>query len=298
MTGFGKGEASDATRSYSVQLKSVNNRFLELGLKLPSDFWGYEAEARTLLQSGVSRGKVDMHWKETTLEAQPSRAQVDLDQARAWQASLRSLAQELGLPQELRLETLTRLPGVLGVGAGDSARNTHADEEAEAAERWKGMRGALAQAVAALQASREGEGAALGVELKALLADGEARVDQIEAGSAALQAGFTERIRKRMAQVLETVGADDPRVIAEAALLADKADIREELVRYRAHSVEFRRLLEAKEPVGKKLDFLCQELLREVNTMGSKSPEASLTQAVVGLKSVVERLKEQVQNVE
>jgi uncharacterized protein (TIGR00255 family) len=292
MTGFGKGEASDAVRSYSVQLKSVNNRFLELGLKLPADFWAYEAEARALLQSGVSRGKVDMHWKESALSAEAPKAQVNMDQARAWQQSLRMLAQELGLPQELRLETLTRLPGVLGGDAGAT------DDDAESAQRWKGMRSALAQAVAALQASREGEGAALSVELKALLADGEARVEAIEAGSGALQAGFAERTRKRMAQILETVGADDPRVIAEAALLADKADIREELVRYRAHSVEFRRLLEAKEPVGKKLDFLCQELLREVNTMGSKSPEASLTQAVVGLKSVVERLKEQVQNVE
>jgi len=295
MTGFGKGEASDAARSFSVQLKSVNNRFLELGLKLPSDFWAFEAEARALLQSGVSRGKVDMHWKESSLAAEAPKAQVDMDQARAWQQSLRTLAQELGLPQELRLETLTRLPGVLGA---DAARTGGADEDAQAAERWKGMRAALAQAVAALQASREGEGAALSAELKALLADGEARVTAIESGSAALQAGFAERTRKRMAQVLETVGADDPRVIAEAALLADKADIREELVRYRAHSAEFRRLLEAKEPVGKKLDFLCQELLREVNTMGSKSPEASLTQAVVGLKSVVERIKEQVQNVE
>jgi uncharacterized protein (TIGR00255 family) len=292
MTGFGKGESSDAARSYSVQLKSVNNRFLELGLKLPSEFWAYEAEARALLQSGVSRGKVDMHWKESVLAAEVPKAQVDLDKARAWKLALQSLAEELGLSMELRLETMTRLPGVLG-GEGPAA-----DSEAEAAERWKGMRGALAQAVAALQASREGEGAALGAELKNLLSDGESRVEAIEAGSVALQAGFAERIRKRMAQVLETVGPEDPRVIAEAALLADKADIREELVRYRAHSAEFRRLLEAPEPVGKKLDFLCQELLREVNTMGSKSPEASLTQAVVGLKSVVERLKEQVQNVE
>jgi uncharacterized protein (TIGR00255 family) len=98
--------------------------------------------------------------------------------------------------------------------------------------------------------------------------------------------------------VLETVGPDDPRVIAEAALLADKADIREELVRFDTHVAEFRRLLSEEKTAGKKLDFLCQELLREANTMGSKSPEASLTQAVVGLKSVIERLKEQVQNVE
>ncbi len=97
---------------------------------------------------------------------------------------------------------------------------------------------------------------------------------------------------------MERLSPDDPRLVMEVALLVDKADIREELVRFREHVAEFRRLLEAKEPVGKKLDFLCQELLREVNTMGSKSPEASLTQAVVGLKSIVERVKEQILNVE
>jgi uncharacterized protein (TIGR00255 family) len=199
----------------------------------------------------------------------------------------------LDLPETpLDLWQILRLPGVLGDESPAS------DEPAESERRWQSFKAALEQACARLLESREREGAALAAELEALLDDAGARVDAIEVAAQALQAGFAERLRKRLAQVLEGVPVDDARIIQEAALLADKADIREEVVRFREHVAEFRRLLKAPDPVGKKLDFLCQELLREANTMGSKSPEAGLTQAVVGLKSVVERLKEQVQNVE
>jgi uncharacterized protein (TIGR00255 family) len=183
------------------------------------------------------------------------------------------------------------------LGAAEAAADP-AEAEAVAAARWAGLQSALTQAVAALQASREREGASLKAELEGLLGDGEARVDGIEARSTGLQAAFGERVAKRLAQIIDSLPADDPRVLQEAALLVDKADIREELVRFRTHSGEFRRLLLAPEPAGKKLDFMCQELLREANTMGSKSPDAGLTQAVVGLKAVIERIKEQVQNVE
>ncbi len=294
MTGFGKGEVTDERAVTVVQLKSVNNRFLELGFKLPAELWQHEAEAKAMIQAAISRGKLDVHWRESAPPgAAPAAVGVDSAKAKAWHDAVKGTARELGLPQELSLEALLRLPGVLG-GEGEAKR----DEEAEAARRWKALRTALAQACEQMRASREREGAALAAEMESILKDGEARVAAIEAASLALQAGFAERIRKRMLQVLETVGVDDPRVVQEAALLADKADIREELVRFREHVAEVRRLLAAAEPVGKKLDFLCQELLREANTMGSKSPEAGLTQAVVGLKSVVERLKEQVQNVE
>jgi len=295
MTGFGKGEVTDEKAVTVVQLKSVNNRFLELGLKLPSELWAHEAEAKALIQAALSRGKVDIHWKESALPGAPAAtAAVDTAKATAWRDALQGAARDLGLGEHVSLEQLMKLPGVL-VSEGASR-----DDEGEAGRRWKAFQGALEQACAQMKASREREGAALAAELEGLLKDGEARVAGIESGSTALQAGFAERVKKRMAVVLEQVGQDpqDPRVAQEAALLADKADIREEVVRFREHVAEFRRLLKAAEPVGKKLDFLCQELLREANTMGSKSPEAGLTQAVVGLKSVIERIKEQVQNVE
>jgi uncharacterized protein (TIGR00255 family) len=297
MTGFGKGEVTDEKAVTVVQLKSVNNRFLELGLKLPSELWAHEGDAKAIIQGALSRGKVDVHWRESGLpSAGPSTAGVSVDsaKAKAWRDALQTTARELGLGEHVSLDQLMRLPGVLG------GENGGKEDEAEGARRWKALRAALGEASAQMKASREREGAALAAELEGLLKDGEARVAGIEMGSTALQAAFNDRVKKRMQQVLELVGqgADESRVAAEAALLADKADIREEVVRFREHVAEFRRLLDAAEPVGKKLDFLCQELLREANTMGSKSPEAGLTQAVVGLKSVIERIKEQVQNVE
>jgi uncharacterized protein (TIGR00255 family) len=293
MTGFGKGESQDSRRSYTVQLKSVNNRFLELGLKLPTEFWAHEAEARTLLQASLNRGKVDIHWNESSRSAAAAPGpRVDAARAAAWRDALGKLARDLDVSGRLGLEALIRLPGVLAAGEGESA------EEDDGETRWQGLRKALEGALSALNASRGREGEALAAELRLLLKQAEDAVDGIEKGSARLQQGFAERLRRRIAQVLETLGPDDPRIAMEAALAAERADIREEVVRFRAHTAEFRRLLAASEPSGKRLDFLCQELLREANTMGSKSPEAGLTQAVVGLKSVVERLKEQVQNVE
>jgi uncharacterized protein (TIGR00255 family) len=292
MTGFGKGESQDARRSYTVQLKSVNNRFLELGLKLPPEFWAHEGEARALLQGALTRGKVDIHWKESSLASGAQAPRVDGARAAAWSGALADLAQELDLPGALSLEALLRLPGVLVSGDGEPT------DEGDGEARWQGLRKALVDALAALNESRGREGEALAVELRSLLLDAEACVGGIEKLSLELQQGFAERLRKRIAQILETLGADDPRIAMEAALAADRADIREEVVRFRAHTAEFRRLLGASEASGKRMDFLCQELLREANTMGSKSPEAGLTQAVVGLKSVVERLKEQVQNLE
>jgi uncharacterized protein (TIGR00255 family) len=291
MTGFGKGESQDSRRSYTVQLKSVNNRFLELGLKLPTEFWSHEAEARTLLQASLNRGKVDIHWNESSPGGTSAEPRVNTARAVAWRDSLAGLARTMNLP-ELGLEALIRLPGVLAQG------EEVAEEDGGDETRWAGLRKALLGALAALNASRGREGEALAEELRSLLKNAEDGVDGIEKRSIELQQGFAERLRRRIAQVLETLGPDDPRIAMEAALAVDRADIREEVVRFRAHTAEFRRLLSAAEPSGKRLDFLCQELLREANTMGSKSPEAGLTQAVVGLKSVVERLKEQVQNVE
>lgn len=293
MTGFGKGEAQNALCHYSVQLKSVNNRFLELGLKLGTELWAFEGEARTLIQAKLGRGKVDIVWKDLPLPNAQASVGVDLEKAKAYQGALQQLGKALSLPADLKLESISRLPGVL---TSESEGGPEGDEAA--ALRWGCLKQALVQALEGMQASREREGAALEKELRTLLAQALEATEMIERKSHSLQAGFAEKLKKRLEELMGRLSPDDPRLVMEVALLVDKADIREELVRFREHVAEFGRVLDAKEPVGKKLDFLSQELLREVNTMGSKSPEASLTQTVVGLKSIVERIKEQILNVE
>ena len=296
MTGFGKGEAQNAVAHYSLQIKSVNNRFLELGLKLSSELWAFEGEARTLLQSKLSRGKVDMVWKELPLPQAAVTVGVDMVKAKAYHSALKQLATGLGLPEDLRLESISRLPGVV-LAESEGGHGEAANDESTAL-RWACLKQALQEALEGMQSSREREGAALEKELRSLLDQALATVDDIEKRSLGLQASFSDKLKKRLGELMDRLSPEDPRLVMEVALLVDKADIREELVRFREHVAEFRRQLDAKDAVGKKLDFLSQELLREVNTMGSKSPDAGLTQTVVGLKSIVERIKEQILNVE
>ncbi len=291
MTGYGEGEAQAGPLTARAQLRSVNGRHLELGLRLPPGLWPGEPELRGLLQGGLSRGKVDLH---LGLDDGTRGAQASFDgaRARAWRDALAALARDLGTGPAPGLETLLRLPGVVAGPAegGDSAFAPGG--------RFDLVRAAVAAALARLVEAREREGAALARELGSLLEGALERLARIEALSLELQASFDQRLRRRLAAILESFDPSDPRLAMEAALAADRADIREEVVRFRAHVEEFGRVLGEGGACGKRLEFLCQELLREANTMGSKSPESALTQAVVGLKGVVERLKEQAMNVE
>jgi uncharacterized protein (TIGR00255 family) len=291
MTGYGKGEASHEGWAYSLQVKSVNNRFLEAPLKLPSAFWSKEGEARALFQGAVSRGKIDLSWKETAPESASAQVSVNLELAASYRSALETLASGLALSPDIRLDQILRHPGVVS-GAGE------AQDEGSAEARWQGFRQALVLALADLQKSREREGAALEAELRALLAKAKELAAQIEKKSLELAPLFLDRLKRRVAAMVDGLALDDPRLLSEAALLTDKADIREEIVRFEAHRAEFARLLDEGGVAGKRLDFLCQELLREANTMGSKSPDAGLTQLVVALKAEIEKIKEQIQNLE
>jgi uncharacterized protein (TIGR00255 family) len=291
MTGYGKGEAQAEDWHYSVQLKSVNNRFLEAPLKLPAVFWSKEAQALALFQKAVSRGKIDLNWKETAPQDSSPGLSVNMELASAYQKALESLASGLALKPEIRLEQIARFPEVIRSSSEES-------ESAMDEKRWELFRKALEGALLDLQQSREREGAALGLELRSLIAKARALIVQIEAKSLELVPLFHERLKKRIAAIVEGIAFDDPRLVTEAAMLTDKADIREEIVRFGTHVIEFERLLDEGGVVGKRLDFLSQELLREANTMGSKSPDASLTQMVVALKTEIEKVKEQIQNLE
>jgi uncharacterized protein (TIGR00255 family) len=291
MTGFGSGEAEAGGWHYRVQIKSVNNRFLEAPLKLPQALWAREAEARALVQRAVSRGKLELSYRERKPEAASGEVSVNLGLANSYLRAMESLAQGLGLKSEIRLEQLARYPEVISAAGA-------VDDDTVTAERWKAFQQALALALDELQKSRQREGAALESELRGLGAEAAKQAAKIEAKAAELVPLFKERLAKRIAALAEGIALDDPRLVTEAALLTDRADIREETVRFAAHLAEFSRMLNEGGALGKKLDFLSQELLREANTMGSKSPDAGLTQLVLELKAVIEKIKEQIQNLE
>jgi uncharacterized protein (TIGR00255 family) len=295
MTGFGKGESKSGGFHYVIQVKSVNNRFLEVPLKFPAALWPFESEARALFQKTLSRGKVDLNWKETRDSGEAAGVHANLELAQAYKAALENLGSALSLSDPIRLDQVARYPEVITASTSDSDSSAG---EAEAKTRWEGFRQALELALKDLNASREREGAQLAVELSERLFKALGLLGQIEKKSVQVSALFGERLKKRLEQALESIPKDDPRLIQEAAIASDKADIREETVRFGLHVTEFERVLRAGGAAGKRLDFLSQELLREANTMGSKSPDAALSHLVVSLKSEIEKIKEQIQNLE
>ena len=290
MTGYGRAEASGPRLAVSVECRSVNHRHLDIALKLPRALTAFEAEARRLVQAVVQRGRVDVS---ATLGAAGGASltplSVNIAQAREYEAAARDLAGELGLTPALRIEWLLGQPGVL-------SREPEAAVAPE--EGWALLADALVRALAELVGRREAEGKALALELAGLHEALTGRVEQVAARAPEAQARRAARLRERVRALLGEAPLDEGRIATEVAALADRADITEELTRLRVHLGELRALLGGDAPVGRPMDFLIQEINREVNTIGSKADDLDISQAVIAAKSLLEKIREQVQNIE
>lgn len=288
MTGFGRGEAEGEAGKITVEIKAVNHRFSEVVFRMPRQFSALEDPARKRILGRVNRGRLEVYvaWEPS---AGAREAKVDKNLALAYYNALRQLAEEIGSNPEISLDTLARLPEVLSVSEG-----TVTDEQI-----WAVMEPALDEAVSRLIAMREREGEALAADLEQRIA----RIDSFRAAAAARAPEVVEEYRQRLTRRLEellppTNPVDPQRLAQEVALFADRADITEETQRLASHIAQFRQALRSDEAVGRKLDFLVQELGREVNTIGSKANDAVLAAAVVEAKSELEKIREQVQNLE
>jgi uncharacterized protein (TIGR00255 family) len=290
MTGYGRAEASGPRLAVSVECRSVNHRHLDIALKLPRALTAFEAEARRLVQAVVQRGRVDVS---ATLGAAGGATltplSVNIAQAREYEAAARALASELGHTPALRIEWLLGQPGVL-------SREPEATVSPE--EGWALLADALSRALGELVARREAEGRALAQELTGLHEALAARVGQVAARAPEAQARRAARLRERVQALLGETALDEGRLATEIAALADRADITEELARLRVHLGELRALLGSDAAVGRPMDFLIQEVNREVNTVGSKADDLEISQAVIAAKSTLEKIREQVQNIE
>jgi uncharacterized protein (TIGR00255 family) len=290
MTGYGRAEVSGPRLAVSVECRSVNHRHLDIVLKLPRALAVYEADARRLVQAAVQRGRVDVS---ATLAAAGGGGlgslSVNTAQAREYEAAARALADELGLTPSLRIEWLLAQPGVL---ARDAEPATSPEEG------WSLLAPALEAALADLVARRETEGKALAQELGTLHDTLEAGVALIVVRVPKTQARRATRLRERVQALLGEVPVDEGRLATEVAALAERADITEELARLRAHLGELRARLDEGGTVGRPLDFLIQEINREINTVGSKADDLEISQAVIAAKATLEKIREQVQNIE
>ncbi len=289
MTGYGRAEVAADKIAVSVEARSLNHRHLEIALKLPRSFAGLELEARRLIQGHVQRGRLDVSLSVRPLGDGKSALTLDTALARHYVEQVRALGETLGLRAAPTLEWLLERPGIMTLG----------EPEPLAPEAgWPVLADALTRAMEDLVARREAEGEALGKELTSLHEALAAEVGRMEARVPVALAQRTERVRERIRTLLGDVPLDEGRLAMEVAVWAEKTDVSEELARLKAHAQQFAGLLREGGPVGRTLDFLVQEMNREVNTVASKANDLELSQLALASKGHLERIREQVQNVE
>jgi uncharacterized protein (TIGR00255 family) len=289
MTGFGRGAATGENFSVGVDLKTVNNRFLDIHLRLGSELSAIEAQVKRRISTRLSRGRVDAS---ITLERTGEVAyELNRPLIAGYISALRSMQQEFEIAGEPDINVLARLPGAM------QPVRDGLDEKMIA-----GVEQAIDEALEELEQMREREGEALAVEMHSRLDEISQQVPIIEAAAATLVENYRARLQKRIGELLardaQGVEVDPGRLAQEVAYLADRSDISEEIARLKSHLVQFREALDGEGETGKRLDFLLQELNREANTVLSKSTDLLIKDAALAIKGAVEKLREQVQNVE
>lgn len=288
MTGYGRAEEVRNGRDIAVELRSVNSRYFEYSCRVPRTCAFLEDPLKRLVAEQVHRGKVELSLSIQNVSAADAVVQINWGLAESYCRALSSLAERLDIRNDITVTALTRFPDVLTQSAAP------ADPDAL----WADVQAVAGQAVTAFLQMRAAEGEKLRADVEARLLTVEELVRRIEQGSAGRVQTYTQRLYARLQELLADRNIEESRVLTEAALFADKTAIDEETVRLHSHVAQYRQILTLDEPIGRKLDFLTQELNREANTIGSKCQDAALTRLVVELKSEIEKIREQIQNIE
>ena len=292
MTGFGRASGALSARYFvAVTAKSVNHRFLEVGVRLPEYMWELEPMLRAIASETFSRGKVDVSIRVQRTQQPEYNVRINQQIANAVIPQLKSIADELGLGHTFSGSDLLRIPDLLQV---EAVENEIQDEEKEA------LANLTREAFGQMVAMRKREGESLQADVVARVATIRSLQERLAAHREEIRGELLTSFRQRVAEIAAQAGVDvaEERIAQEVVMMAEKGDIAEELTRLRHHVEQTEAAIKGREPAGKKLDFVSQEMLREINTMGSKSRAASIRSLVVELKTEVERIREQVQNVE
>lgn len=288
MTGYGRAVECFGGKEISVELRSVNNRFLDLNIRLPRALSYAEEAVRSAVKKRVSRGKVDVFIGLGGTDEEPARISLNRPLLEGYLQALRAMSEEYSLHDDVTVMSLARLPELLTVEKPEQ------DEEKQTAE----LLGVVEKALDAFTAMRATEGAAMETDLRSRAAKIEHSVSKIEACGPERLREYRMRLETKVHELLGASSIDESRLLTEVAIYADKIAVDEETVRLRSHLAQFDSLLTAGGMVGKKLDFLLPEMLRETNTIGSKSNDVTQTRCVLEIKNELEKLREQVQNIE
>ncbi len=288
MTGYGRARQTLNGRDITVEVRSVNNRYLDCTVKVPRTYIFAEDAVKARVQKAVSRGKVDVFITIDAAAADETVVAVNEPLARGYYEALTRLKDIFSLEDGLNAVTLAKFPDVLTV--------TKAEEDLESVA--ADICAVLDEALAAYNAMRTVEGGKLREDIAGRADTIEAVVGKVEERSPQTVAAYREKLLARMQEVLQSTAIDESRILTEAAIFADKIAVDEETVRLRSHLSQLRTMLESDQPIGRKLDFLIQEVNRECNTIGSKCNDLTIAQDVVNMKAEVEKIREQVQNIE
>ncbi len=288
MTGYGRFESDASGRNISVELKSVNHRCFEFSCRLPSSMGFLEEKLKSYVRSRVSRGKIDLYLSAEAREDEDCTVTVNTALAKGYAKALSEIAEITGADGKVSPEALSRFQGVLSV------RKAETDEEAV----WNEVLPVVEKAVDKFILMRETEGQKLYEDVFSKTDNILRMVEIVEQKAPETVEKYRKRLEAKLAEVLEDKSVDEQRIITEAAIFADKIAVDEETVRLRSHIAQIRALLDSGEPVGRKLDFVLQESNREINTIGSKSQNTEISKVVVDVKSELEKIREQIQNIE
>ncbi len=288
MTGFGRGTAICNGREITVELRSVNSRYFEYSSRIPRTCNFMDSRLKKLLNERITRGKVELSLTIQNVDVADTEVAVNMELARSYHKALRDIAETLDIKNDVSAGLLARFPDVL------ATRHADTDEE----QLWADVAQVTRQALERFIEMRADEGAKMKADIESRLAYIEECVGRIEELSAGRVEAYTRRLYEKLRIILEDRNIDDARVLTEAAIFGDKTAVDEETVRLRSHIAQYREILALNEPVGRKLDFLTQELNRETNTIGSKSQDLDVTRIVVDVKAEVEKIREQIQNLE
>ena len=288
MTGFGRVQETVDGMNVTVELRSVNHRYFEFTAKVPRTYGFLEEKLKTFTNSLVSRGKVECYVAVEQLEESETTVSVNASLAKGYVDALRQLSEMFDLSADVSAAALSRYPDVLVL------QKTAADEE----RIWNAVRSVAEKAVRRFIEMRETEGAKLKADILSRADTILEHVAFVETRSPQTVKEYNEKLKQRMEELLGNTQIDEQRLLTEAAIFADKIAVDEETVRLRSHISQLRTFMEADEPIGRKLDFLVQEINREANTIGSKAQDVEIAKRVIAVKAEVEKIREQVQNIE
>lgn len=289
MTGYGRGEYSNSGYNMKIEIKTVNHRYNDISVRMPRHMSYLEESIKKMIKENISRGKVDVYVNLEYVGGTPIDIKVDMELARSYRDSLERINSELELPGEIRINNVLSLSDII------KTEKKEIDEELL----WEVVRVSLEEALEDLMGMKYREGQELQDDMIANLDQVDIILEEIELRSPEVVREYRDKLRIRIDELLDgSIEIDDDKLSHEVAYFADKSNINEEVIRLKSHIGQFREILKEEETVGRKLDFLMQEMNREINTIGSKANDVHISSRVVAVKAEIEKIREQVQNLE